>query len=183
MNAVFFRNLGALVLGVALLCLTRVSRAQTLQAPVGGAAIPVGTGLVACSAAGGWALEAGGALLRPPSAETAAGGSAVVRVAATFAACASTKQQLTLLATGRFPVFEPTSVGLASSTSTTGRSLTEVGVPVGLGLSIPIANRLSLTEASINLHGWVEFPISRQDHTPAFIFGPSISIGNIGANL
>ncbi len=74
-------------------------------------------------------------------------------------------------------------IGLASSTSTTGRSLTEVGVPVGLGLSIPIANRLSLAEASINLHGWVEFPISRQDHTPAFIFGPSISIGNIGANL
>jgi hypothetical protein len=74
-------------------------------------------------------------------------------------------------------------IGLASSTSTTGQSLTEVGLPVGLGLSIPIANRLSLSEASINLHGWVEFPISRQDHSPAFIFGPSISIGNIGANL
>ncbi|HVY32524.1 MAG TPA: hypothetical protein VHB79_38565 [Polyangiaceae bacterium] len=74
-------------------------------------------------------------------------------------------------------------IGLASSTSTTGHSLTEVGVPVGLGLSIPIANRLSTTEASINLHGWLEIPISRDDHTPAFIFGPSISIGNIGANL
>jgi hypothetical protein len=74
-------------------------------------------------------------------------------------------------------------IGLANSTSTTGRSLTEVGVPVGLGLSIPIANRLSLTEASINLHGWAEFPLSRDDHTPAFIFGPSISIGNLGANL
>jgi hypothetical protein len=74
-------------------------------------------------------------------------------------------------------------IGLASSTSTTGHSLTEVGVPIGLGLSIPIANRLSLAEASINLHGWLEFPISRDDHTPAFIFGPSISIGNIGANL
>lgn len=74
-------------------------------------------------------------------------------------------------------------IGLASSTSTTGKSLTEVGVPVGFGLSIPIANRLSLAEASINLHGWLEFPISRSDHSPAFIFGPSISIGNIGANL
>jgi hypothetical protein len=74
-------------------------------------------------------------------------------------------------------------IGLANSTSTTGKSLTEVGVPVGLGLSIPIANRLSAAEASINLHGWLEFPISRDDHTPAFIFGPSISIGNIGANL
>jgi hypothetical protein len=74
-------------------------------------------------------------------------------------------------------------IGLASSTSTTGRSLTEVGIPVGLGLSIPIANRLSPSAAAINLHGWLEFPLSRQDHTPAFIFGPSISIGNVGANL
>jgi hypothetical protein len=74
-------------------------------------------------------------------------------------------------------------IGLANSTSTTGKSLTEVGVPLGLGLSIPIANRLSAAEASINLHGWVEFPVSRDDHSPAFIFGPSISIGNVGANL
>jgi hypothetical protein len=74
-------------------------------------------------------------------------------------------------------------IGLANSTSTTGKSLTEVGVPVGLGLSIPIANRLSAAEASINLHGWLEIPISRDDHSPAFIFGPSISIGNVGANL
>jgi hypothetical protein len=74
-------------------------------------------------------------------------------------------------------------IGLANSVSTTGQSLTEVGIPVGLGLSIPIANRLSAAEASINLHGWLEFPISRDDHTPAFIFGPSISIGNVGANL
>ncbi|HYQ15257.1 MAG TPA: hypothetical protein VEQ58_05865, partial [Polyangiaceae bacterium] len=74
-------------------------------------------------------------------------------------------------------------IGLANSVSTTGQSLTEVGIPVGLGLSIPIANRLSAAEASINLHGWLEFPISRDDHRPAFIFGPSISIGNIGANL
>jgi hypothetical protein len=74
-------------------------------------------------------------------------------------------------------------IGLANSVSSTGRSLTEVGVPLGLGLSIPIANRMQAAEASINLHGWIEFPISRDDHSPAFIFGPSISIGNVGANL
>ncbi|HEY6079404.1 MAG TPA: hypothetical protein VIW29_11405 [Polyangiaceae bacterium] len=73
--------------------------------------------------------------------------------------------------------------GVGSSTSTTGHDLTQVGIPVGLGLSIPIANRLQPTEAAINLHGWVEFPISGDSHKPAFIFGPSISIGNIGANL
>lgn len=46
-------------------CWPGLAVAQTLEAPVGGAAIPVGAGLVACAPAGGWALEAGGAQLRP----------------------------------------------------------------------------------------------------------------------
>jgi hypothetical protein len=74
-------------------------------------------------------------------------------------------------------------LGLANSTSTSGQSLTEVGIPVGLGLSVPFANRLAFTQASINLHGWVEFPITAEDRSPAFIFGPSISLGNVGTNL
>lgn len=112
MSAVFLRLCWAVVLGVALLCLASPSQAQTLQAPVGGAAIPVGPGLVACAAAGGWVLEAGGTQLRPPSAEAAAGSSVVVRAATSFSACASSKQPLTLVATGRFPVLEPASVTL-----------------------------------------------------------------------
>jgi len=79
-------------------------------------------------------------------------------------------------------------IGLTNDKSTTGNSLTEVGVVAGIGLSVPIANRSTPTQASINLHGWVEENIS---HDPgdsqasrfAFIFGPSISIGNVGTNL
>lgn len=75
-------------------------------------------------------------------------------------------------------------LGLAGSTSTTGQSLTQIGAVTGLGLSVPIANRNSAAQASINLHGWVEFPFGEAiDHRPAFIFGPSISLGNVGATL
>ena len=78
-------------------------------------------------------------------------------------------------------------IGLANDTSTTGQSLTEIGAVMGLGLSVPIANRSTPTQASINLHAWYEVDISRhandgsQGHS--IIFGPSISIGNIGTNL
>ena len=44
------------------------------------------------------------------------------------------------------------------------------------------------TETSINLHAWAEYEVSRavggQPGNPVvFVFGPSISIGNIGANF
>src|SRR6185436_150808 len=65
---------------------------------------------VACSGAGGWLLEAGGSQLRPPSAESAAGSGAVVRIAPSLAACPASKQQLVLIATARFPVIDPASV-------------------------------------------------------------------------
>jgi hypothetical protein len=48
----------AWLMGLAWLCLASASRAQTLEAPVGGAAIALGNGLVACAASGGWTLEA-----------------------------------------------------------------------------------------------------------------------------
>jgi hypothetical protein len=79
-------------------------------------------------------------------------------------------------------------IGLTNDKSNTGASLTQVGVVAGLGLSVPIANRSTATQASINLHGWVEEDISHdpgdsQSSRFAFIFGPSISIGNVGTNL
>jgi hypothetical protein len=79
-------------------------------------------------------------------------------------------------------------VGLANDTSSTGRSLTQVATVLGAGLSVPIANRASPTETSINLHAWGEFEPSRQlgagGGSPfGFVFGPSITIGNIGTNL
>jgi len=79
-------------------------------------------------------------------------------------------------------------IGLTNDKSDTGKSLTQVGLVAGIGLSVPIANRSTATQASINLHGWVEEDISHnsgdsQASRSAIIFGPSISIGNVGTNL
>jgi hypothetical protein len=41
-------------------------------------------------------------------------------------------------------------IGLANETGDTGRSITQVGAVGGLGISVPIANRASPTQASIN---------------------------------
>jgi len=79
-------------------------------------------------------------------------------------------------------------IGLTNDKSDTGRSLTQVGLVAGLGFSVPIANRSTPTQASINLHAWFEEDISHnpgdsQASRSSIIFGPSISIGNIGTNL
>jgi hypothetical protein len=79
-------------------------------------------------------------------------------------------------------------VGLANDTSATGKSLTQVAAVGGLGLSVPIANRALAAETSVNLHAWVEFEPSRAfgsgtGNAWAFVFGPSITVGNLGADL
>ncbi len=76
--------------------------------------------------------------------------------------------------------------GLANSRSETGQSLTQVGAVIGIGVSVPIANRSAVTQASINVHAWLETDLSRNvdgSQRFAFVFGPSITIGNVGANL
>lgn len=77
--------------------------------------------------------------------------------------------------------------GLANDVSQSGHTLTQVATVAGIGLSVPIANRSLATETSINLHAWFEYEVSRVGSEPGnpvgFVFGPSISIGNIGANL
>jgi hypothetical protein len=77
--------------------------------------------------------------------------------------------------------------GLTGDTSTTGETLTQVGAVVGLGLSIPIAGAGSPTQASINLHAWAEQRITgsgaEEASQRAIIFGPSISLGNIGTTF
>jgi hypothetical protein len=79
-------------------------------------------------------------------------------------------------------------VGLPNDQSTAGEPLTQVSVVTGLALSVPIANRSLATETSINLHAWLEYEVSRdvgneQGSPFGFVFGPSISIGNVGTNL
>jgi len=64
---------------------------------------------------------------------------------------------------------------------------TQVGAVLGIGLSIPIAGAGSPTQASINLHGWVEERITGSGPEAlsqrAIIFGPSISVGNVGTTF
>ena len=71
--------------------------------------------------------------------------------------------------------------------STAGESLTQVGAVVGVGLAIPIAGAGSPTQASINLHAWGEQRITGSGpeaaSTRAVIFGPSISLGNVGTTF
>ncbi len=79
-------------------------------------------------------------------------------------------------------------VGLANDQSLDHQSLTQVATVSGIGLSVPIANRGNATETSVNLHAWYEFEPSRaiggaQGNPSGFVFGPSISIGNVGTNL
>jgi hypothetical protein len=66
-------------------------------------------------------------------------------------------------------------------------TLTQVGAVAGLGLSIPIAGAGSPVQASINLHGWFEERLTGSGpeaaSNRAFIFGPSISVGNIGTTF
>jgi hypothetical protein len=64
----------------------------------------------------------------------------------------------------------------------------EVSMVTGLGLSVPIANQSHSTQTSINVHAWLEYEVSRAFRQNAgsplgFVFGPSISIGDIGANF
>jgi hypothetical protein len=65
----------------------------------------------------------------------------------------------------------------------------------GLGLSVPIGNRGEPSQASVNLHAWVAYELRgetpRDPMNPtgpvashwSFLFGPSITFGNIGKNL
>jgi hypothetical protein len=76
--------------------------------------------------------------------------------------------------------------GLANSADDNGQSLRQVGAVLGLGLAVPIANRSSVSQASINLHAWLGVDMLGDEAASSrvsFIFGPSISIGNVGANL
>ncbi|HVV51014.1 MAG TPA: hypothetical protein VHO06_15205, partial [Polyangia bacterium] len=91
-------------------------------------------------------------------------------------------------------------VGLAATTvASTTTSVTfppTLAVLAGLGVSIPIGNRGEPSQASVNLHAWLAYEL-RSDYTYqttvggpnltashwSFLFGPSITIGNIGTNL
>ena len=92
----------------------------------------------------------------------------------------------------------PISVGLAGNASIPSLPPTLATV-AGLGVGIPLGNAGQPTQAALNLHAWIsrEFRSDFNYFAPgdtahahplqashwAFIFGPSISIGNVGTVL
>jgi hypothetical protein len=55
---------------------------------------------------------------------------------------------------------------------------------LGYGFAVPIANRSQVSQASINVHAWFEANVMRKaEERFAFVFGPSISIGNVGTSF
>jgi hypothetical protein len=95
------------LVSAALVFLSASAQAETWQAPVGGKPISL-DGRVLCpgSSLGDFVLEANGQQLRPPTDESTTGHATEVRVAASAMGCAAQATTVTLVATGRLPVFE-----------------------------------------------------------------------------
>jgi hypothetical protein len=86
-------------------------------------------------------------------------------------------------------------MGLAANNT---RQLTLVG---GLGLGVPLGNAGQPTQASINIHAWIAYRLGNEFASAldesgnaisgkyinlnhwSFIFGPSVSFGNLGFDL
>jgi hypothetical protein len=101
-RAVFFT-----VVIASLLLSSTVARAETWQAPLGGKALALGEGRVACpGTAGDWTIEQDGHAVRPPVADDAVGKAAELKVVASGASCAASTTTLTLVATGRWPAID-----------------------------------------------------------------------------
>ena len=78
--------------------------------------------------------------------------------------------------------------GIAGDSDPSVNSHGVVALVAGPGISVPIANVSRATQTSINVHGWFEYEVSRdvlhqQGQSFGFVFGPSISIGDIGTNF
>lgn len=79
-------------------------------------------------------------------------------------------------------------LGIAGDTDPSVNSHGVVALVAGPGIAVPIANVSRASQTSINLHGWFEYEVSRevlkqQGQSFGFVFGPSISIGDVGANF
>ncbi len=79
-------------------------------------------------------------------------------------------------------------LGIAGDTDPSVNSHGVVALVAGPGIAVPIANVSRASQTSINLHAWFEYEVSRevlgqQGQSFGFVFGPSISIGDVGANF
>ena len=92
---------------VVLASIVRVASAETWQAPVGGKALALGEGRVACpGTAGDWTIEQDGHAVRPPTADDAVGKAVELKVAANAGRVRRDGDPLTLVATGRWPAID-----------------------------------------------------------------------------
>lgn len=88
-----------------------VALAETIAAPIGGTAVPLPNGRLACGApGGGWQLEDGGRRVKPPTDLSLIGRSTSLRLAGPTGICAATKLTLELVATGPLPVVDRRSI-------------------------------------------------------------------------
>jgi hypothetical protein len=79
-------------------------------------------------------------------------------------------------------------LGIAGESGASVTTLGQVALVTGIGVGIPIANQSRLGQTSINLHLWFDYEPQRAltgDAGSAFglVFGPSLTIGDLGANF
>jgi hypothetical protein len=98
-------------LSLLTLCTGGTARAETIQAPEGARAFPLGSDRVICGAVpDGWSMSNDRHQVRPPDKPNAMNRSVDVRVAADLDGCTHNPSTLTLIATGPAPNLDPSSV-------------------------------------------------------------------------
>src|SRR5690242_1438420 len=106
--------------------------AETLQAPVGGKAVPLGSARVSCGApGGGWVFDEKTQSFLPPTNPAAIGSAVEVTIAPSARACPTSHTVLKLVATGPWPSIERSSIVFApdqASVEARGRGLTGVSM-------------------------------------------------------
>ncbi|HEY6461062.1 MAG TPA: hypothetical protein VIY73_12950, partial [Polyangiaceae bacterium] len=86
---------------VGLLLVSGAAHAEVWQEPVGGKAVALPEGRVACpGTTGDWTIEQDGHAVRPSAADDAVGHAVEAKLAPNAASCTTTASTLTLLATG-----------------------------------------------------------------------------------
>jgi hypothetical protein len=153
------RFAAALACFVGLLCFSRLARAETFEAPVGGKAITLGEGRVACvTNAGGWRAEPGGHSVRPPTTDATVGAVVDLRVAPSLSDCPRATAAVKLVATAPWPILDPSSFVLAvdeGRLEARGRALHGVLVtwPVDTGRASEACRDLK-TDAGVDTCTW-----------------------------
>jgi len=71
----------------------------------------------------------------------------------------------------------------------------QLAIVLGLGIAIPLGNANTIAQAAINIHAWLAYSVGKNTgmlpnsdkpitlNPWAFVFGPSITVGSIGAFL